>query len=86
MQIKIAELKVKSSRAGKRITWQSLQDATGIRRATLAAMNNGTVRQLRPEHLDALCKFFGVRVEELLEVEDVELPLRLNTRPDRKKS
>ena len=85
MQIKIGELKVRASRGGERLTWEEIEAATGIRRPTLLAMNNGTAKQVRPEHLDALCRFFKVSVEELLEAEFVELPLQLNIRPDKKK-
>lgn len=85
MQMKIGELKVRASRGGNRLTWDDIESATGIRRSTLIAMNNGAARQVRPEHIDALAKFFDVPVDELLEVEDVALPLKMNIRPDRKK-
>ena len=85
MQIKIGELKARASRAGNRLTWEEIETATGIRQPTLIAMNNGTAKQIRPEHLDALCKFFEVELKELLEAEDVKLPLQLNVRPDRRK-
>jgi DNA-binding Xre family transcriptional regulator len=85
MQIKIGELKARAQRAVGRFTWEDIETATGIRRATLTAMNNGTAKQVRPEHLDALCKLFRVSIAELLEAEDVELPLQLNVRPDRRR-
>jgi DNA-binding Xre family transcriptional regulator len=85
MQIKIGELKVRASRGGARLTWDDIEAATGVRRPSLIAMNNGTAKQIRPEHLDALCKFFGVGVGDLLEAEEVELPLRMSIRPDRRK-
>lgn len=85
MQIKIGELKASASRRGERIRWEDIERATGIRQPTLTAMNNGTAKQIRPEHLDALCKFFGVKAGDLLEAEDVELPLQMSIRPDRRK-
>jgi DNA-binding Xre family transcriptional regulator len=85
MLIKIAELKLRASRAGNRLTWEDIETGTGIRQPTLIALNNGSIKQLRPAYLDALCKFFNVDVQELLEVEDVELPLKLNVRPDKRK-
>lgn len=85
MQIKIGELKVRANRSGNRLTWEDIETATGIRQPTLISMNNGTVKQIRPEYLDALCKFFEVEVQDLLEVEDVELPLQLNVRPDKRR-
>jgi hypothetical protein len=59
--------------------------ASGMTAPTLIAMNNGTAKQIRPEHLDASCKFFGVEAKAFLEAEDVKLPLRQNIRPDRRK-
>lgn len=85
MQIKIGELKVRASRKGNRLTWDDIAVATNIRQPTLISMNNGTIKQLRPEYIDALCKFFNVEVQDLLEIDDVELPLKLNVRPDRRK-
>jgi DNA-binding Xre family transcriptional regulator len=84
MQIRIGELKTRARREGRRLTWEDIEQATGIRQPTLISMNNGTAKQIRPKYLDALCKFFGVGVAELLEPEDVTLPLQLNIRPDRR--
>lgn len=76
MQFKLSELKAAHSRElGERVTWEMIAEATGIRRGTLIAMDQGNIRQIRPEYLDALCVYFGVGVEELMAREDVALPL-----------
>lgn len=86
MQIRIGELKARASRGHTRLTWDDIETATGIRKQSLIAMNNGSAKQIRPEHLDALGKFFEVGVNDLLEFEDVTLPLQINVRPDRRKA
>lgn len=76
MQFKIAELKAAKARAEeRRITWQEIEEATGIRNNMLISMNNGSARQVRPEYVDALCKYFAVPLERLCTLDDVELPL-----------
>ena len=76
MQFKLAELKAEKARAEeRRITWAEIEDATGVRNNMLISMNNGSARQVRPEYIDALCKYFGVALEQLCALDDVDLPL-----------
>lgn len=77
MQIKLSELKAQRARElDHKVTWVEIEEATGIGRNTLIAMDKGDVKQIRPEYIDALAAYFGVQdVSELLRLEPVALPL-----------
>ncbi len=79
------QCKIDQHRRHRKLTWDKLAEATGIRKASLLAYDNGTAKTLRPEHIDALCTVFAVPVSDLLVAEVVALPLLHDIRPDRLK-
>lgn len=84
MRFHIYTLKARASEKGRRLTWDQLAEATGIRKSMLFRIARNQARMVRPEYIDALCTFFGVAVDELLTAESIDLPLNLDIRPDRK--
>jgi len=66
------------------MTWQDIANGTGIHIPVLLRIAKGQARTIRPEYLDALCSYFEVGAGELMTPDEVELPLRMNLRPDRK--
>lgn len=84
MRTRIDELKGRMADDGRRVTWEEMSAATGIRMATLLEISKGRLKQWRPEYIDALCAYFGVEVGDLLIADPVALPLELNLRPDRR--
>ena len=75
MKFRLSELKAQRSREHGRVTWPDIEAATGIPRNMLIAMDQGSARQIRPEYLDALARYFGVELLSLVELELVDLPL-----------
>jgi DNA-binding Xre family transcriptional regulator len=77
MQFKLSELKAQRARElNRKVTWVEIEEATGIGRNTLIAMDKGDVRQIRPEYIDALAAYFGVEeISDLLHIDPVALPL-----------
>lgn len=61
-----------------------LAEQTGIRKATLLALDKGTAATVRLEHIDALCTFFQVKAGDLIMAEPVRLPLAEDVRPGQK--
>ncbi len=56
----------KEFRERRRVTLLEIAEATGIGRITLSRMlNHGS--HVRSDTLDRLCRFFGCRIEELVE-------------------
>lgn len=84
MRFHIQTLKARSADAGQRLTWQDIAESTGIRKPTLLSIANNRARAIRPEYVDALCTFFGVTTGELMSADQIDLPLNLNLRPDRR--
>lgn len=84
MRFHLHSLKGKATESGRRITWQDIADGTGIRKPTLLNIANGRSRTIRPEYIDALCAYFEVPVGDLLSADEIDLPLELNLRPDRR--
>lgn len=80
MRINLNRIMGERADTGQRESWIELSEKTGIRRATLYAISRGELKQLRPEHIDALCTHFGVSAGELIEAERVKLPIELNLR------
>jgi len=84
MRFHLHTLKARGAERGQPITWRDIASGTGIRMAVLLKIAKGEPRTIRPEYLDALCSYFGVGAGELMTPDEVELPLRMNLRPDRK--
>lgn len=80
MRINLNRLMGQRADSGQRDTWKELSEKTGVRRATLYAISRGELKQLRPEHIDALCTYYGVSAGEMIEAERVQLPIELNLR------
>lgn len=54
-------------REGRRITVEEVASATGIHRTTLSKIANKRGCNTTTDNLDRLCRFFGCRVEQLVE-------------------
>ena len=85
MRINLNRLIGERADSGRHESWIEIAEKTGIRRATLYSISRGEIKEFRPEHIDALCKYFAVTAGELIEAEDISLPIELNLRPDRRK-
>lgn len=57
----------KAERDGHKITLQMVTDATGIASSTLHKLSTGNWTGIYRNTIDALCKYFGVGVGDLLE-------------------
>jgi len=84
MIIKLNELKAKKAARGERVTLDEISEATGINRRTLDNLASGKQTEIRGDYIDALAAYFGVDPNGLIEVSQIELPLSLNLRPDRR--
>lgn len=62
LQELIAEKKFKE---GRSLTIKEVAEATGISRATLSKMVNTKGHSTTTDNLDALCKYFGCRLEDV---------------------
>lgn len=51
----------------RRLPWTELSEATGIARTSLSKMSGPKPFNTTLANIDALCRFFGCRVEDLLE-------------------
>jgi len=51
----------------RHITVREISEQTGIARNTLSRVLNRAGWNARIEHVDKLCKYFGCRVEDLME-------------------
>lgn len=61
-------------RTGKRITFGSIASATGIKQPTLSRISNVRGYNTTTDNLDKLCKYFGCKVNDLVEyVPDEEI-------------
>ncbi len=57
----------KQFRDGRKITIKEVSEATGINRATLSKMLNTKGCNTVTDNLDALCKFFDCRIQDIAE-------------------
>ena len=70
------EVKSRKETTEKRsISWAEVSRETGIRHNTLLNMANNEAKRIAPEHLSALCVYFGVGIGDVLTPADVALPL-----------
>lgn len=68
LRFKLQELIAeKQFQEGKRVTLTELSEVTGINRVTLSKMVNHRGYSTVTDNLDQLCKFFGCRIEQLVE-------------------
>lgn len=68
LRFKIKELIAKKEfEEGRRITLIEIAEVTGIHRMTLSKMLNHKGCSTGTDKLDSLCKYFGCRIEELVE-------------------
>lgn len=56
--------------ARKRQKIVDLARDTGINRGTITRLYHGTAKQIDLDVLDVLCRYFGCRVEDILEFKD----------------
>lgn len=62
----------KSAEAGRRITAQSISEATGITESTLSKWVNGEpMKQVRAGVADALCDYLQVSLTELIYLDEI---------------
>lgn len=71
----------KAAQEGRPITLQEAADAMGIERAQLNRIELGKTTAIRFEILTALCRYYGVGVEEVLEYDpSIQTPNRARAR------
>ncbi len=76
IRIRLAELMAEHSfRAGRRVEWREVAEATGIHRATLSKMVSSIGYNATIANIDRLCRFFSCTPGDLLVyVADEEAP------------
>lgn len=76
IRIRLAELMAEHSfRAGRRVEWREVAEATGIHRATLSKMVTSIGYNATISNIDRLCRFFACTTGDLLVyVPDEEAP------------
>ena len=57
----------KQFKEGHRVTLTELSEVTGINRVTLSKMVNHRCYSTVTDNIDALCKFFNCKVEDIME-------------------
>lgn len=68
LRFKIKEMIAKKEfEEGRRITIAEVAEAAGIHRVTLSKMINRRGFATSTDHIDALCRYFQCRIEELAE-------------------
>ncbi len=68
LRFKLKELIAeKEFQEGRRVTVAEISESTGIARNTLSRILNQPGWNVRSEHLDKLCAYFGCRIEDLVE-------------------
>ncbi len=71
-------LSERSFKAGRRIEWKEVAEATGIHRTTLSRMLNQRGYNATTSNLDSLCRYFECTLAELaiyIPDEQVEVPV-----------
>lgn len=67
IRFKLAELIAEHSfRVGRRVGWGEVSEATGVHRSTLSKMINSRGYNSTTDNIDALCRFFGCKVEDVM--------------------
>lgn len=83
MYLKLGALRGARGDKNKPSSMESVAEGTGIDQRTLEKMVAKEIKLYRREYIDALCAFFECTPNDLIEVEPVKLPLKLDIRPDR---
>lgn len=83
MYIKLGELRGKRADRGLPASMEVIAEGTGIDQRTLEKIAAQDMKLYRREYIDAICAFFDCTPNDAIEIEKVELPLRLAIRPDR---
>lgn len=67
IRFKLAELIAEHSfRAGRRVGWGEVSEATGVHRSTLSKMINSRGYNSTTDNIDALCRYFECKVEDVM--------------------
>ncbi len=61
------KIKVSDLMGVYKVSKTQLAEGTGIRPNTIASYYDETIKRIPVEHLEALCRFFNCRIEELIE-------------------
>lgn len=83
MYLKLGKLRGELSDKSRPASIEAVAIGTGIDQRALEQMAAKKMKLYRREYIDALCTFFECTPNDLIEVEPVELPLKLEIRPDR---
>lgn len=83
MYLKLGELRGKRADRGLPSSLEAVAEGTGIDQRTLEKITAKGVKLYRREYIDALCAFFECTPSDLIAVEPISLPLKLDIRPDR---
>ena len=84
MYIKLGELRGKRADRGLPASMEAIAEGTGIDQRTLENIAAQNMKLYRREYIDAICTFFECTPNDAIEIERVELPLKLVIRPDRR--
>jgi len=63
-------MKRKSAATGKKITYTDIEDATGISYATLSRINSTVGYNIKIDHIEKLCRYFGCTPNDLISIYD----------------
>lgn len=83
MYLKLGKLRGELADRDLPASMEAVALGTGIDQRALEQMAAKKMKLYRREYIDALCAFFECTPNDLIEVEPVELPLKLEIRPDR---
>lgn len=83
MYLKLGELRGKRADRGLPSSMEAVAEGTGIDQRTLEKIAAKDIKLYRREYIDALCAFFGCTPSDLIANEPIDLPLKLEIRPDR---
>ncbi|SFQ23529.1 helix-turn-helix domain-containing protein [Caldicoprobacter faecalis] len=61
------KIKVSDMLGKYKMTQKELAQKTGIRPATISALYHETIKRIEIAHIDALCKAFNCKVEDIFE-------------------
>lgn len=62
--------KIRRARQAKNLTQQELGDMVGVQKSAIAKYENGRVVNIKKDTLQKLAKVLGLRISDLIEVED----------------
>jgi putative transcriptional regulator len=65
---------MKEAREGRKLPYRIIAEETGLSQGVLVRMMNSEFERVETPTLDALCKYFGCGIGDLLEYQEGEKP------------